>query len=401
MGRLGEAWRALTSRDLSATDLIARERLGSMRGAVSVTQESALRNSAWWACLRLRGDLVSTTPVDAYRRRNGIQTEVVKPALLVEPAPGVDITEHLYSTQVDLDRYGTSVGIITARNSLGLPAAVELVPMSDTSAIMNGNRIREWRIGRDTYTPDEVWVERQFTVAGWPLGLSPLAYAAWTVGGYLSAQQFALDWFGSGVAPSGVLRNTVQASVRGVAPEIKAAFKAATQNRDIFVTGREWEWTPAATDAASTGFLESQRAGILDVCRYLGVPGDMIDAATESGSLTYANVTQRNVQLLVINLGPVFVRRERAWSRALPAGRFVKFNTDALLRMDPEARERTILARVQGRAIAPSEARELDNLPPYTDEQLAELAYFAQLGKPATPTSKQAGQGTGVWEVPA
>jgi hypothetical protein len=78
----------------------------------------------------------------------------------------------------------------------------------------------------------------------------------------------------------------------------------------------------------------------------------------------------------------------------------VKFNTDALLRMDPETRQRTILARVAGKTMAPSEARALDNVDPFTDEQLAEIAFFAQLGKPATPTTQQAAQ-VATWEVPA
>lgn len=368
------------------------------QGGTSVTQETALRHSAWWGCLRLRADLISTTPVDVFRRREGLQVEATKPQLLVEPSPGIDITEHLYSTQFDLDRYGNSVGIITARDALGLPAAIELVPMSEVSAKMNGHRLKEWKLCGEKYLPEEVWHERQFTVAGMPLGLSPLAYAAWTIGGYLSAQQFMLDWFVNGAQPSGVLRNTERVLVKGIASDAKAAFKASVENRDIFVTGKDWEWTPAQTDAASTGFLEAQSAGVVDVCRYLGVPADMMDAETATGSITYANVTQRNVQLLVINLGPAYVRRERAWGRALPRGRFMKFATDALLRMDPETRERIILARLAAHAIAPSEARALDNLAPFTDEQLAEVAYFAQLGRPTAPTTQQKAQ---PWEVPA
>jgi len=398
VGRIRTAWNALTNRDL-ASDAIGWQyrRNLPMGGAVNVTQETALRHSAWWACLRLRADVISTTPLDAFRARDGLQVEVTKPTLLTEPSPGVHITEHLYSSQFDLDRYGNSVGIVTSRNAFGLPASVELVPMSDVSAICNGSRVKLWRIGRDEFQPVDIWHERQFTVGGWALGLSPLAYAAWTVGGYLSAQQFAIDWFSTGAAPTGTLRNTERTLVKDLAPKAKAEFKQAVENRDIFVTGKDWEWIPAQADAASTGFLESQRAGVLDVCRYLGVPGDMIDAEIQSGSVTYANVTQRNLQLLIMNLGPAYIRREAAFTRALPQSRFVKFNTDGLLRMDPQTREGVILSQV-GKTLTYSEARRLDNRPPFTDADLAELGFMAQLGKPLTPTTKQAAQ---PWEVPA
>ena len=42
----------------------------SAGGAVRVTPDSALASSAVWACLRLRADLVSTMPIDTYRKVN-------------------------------------------------------------------------------------------------------------------------------------------------------------------------------------------------------------------------------------------------------------------------------------------------------------------------------------------
>jgi HK97 family phage portal protein len=398
--RARQAFRVLTNRDLASDEILGwRMRTGGSRGRSSVSQERALRHSGWWACLRLRADLESMMPFDAFRLRDGYQVEVPKPDLLREPMPGVDITEHLYSSRVDLDRYGNSVSVITARNAFGLPAALDLAPMGDTTAVMSGRLIKEWRICGQRYLPDEIWHERQYTVGGWPLGLSPLAYAAWTVNGYLSAQEFALDWFGGGATPRGTLKNTLQTLKPGQVDDAKAKFKAATENGDIFVTGNDWEWTPAVQDAASAGFLDAQNASLLDTCRYLGVPGDMVDAATQGSAVTYANVTQRNLQLLITNMGPAIHRRERKWSTALPKPRFVKLNTDAMLRMDPQTREAVILSRVAGRTLGHSEARALDNLPPFTDEQLAEFAYFEQI-KAKQQVSPQQAAAAG-WEIPA
>jgi HK97 family phage portal protein len=391
-----EAEAAERAGDLAALEIVARQRTAlAGSGAATVTQDTALRHSAVWACLRLRANLISTTPLDAFRRVGGMQLEVVKPALLEEPTPGVDITEHLYSSQVDLDRYGNSVAVIKGRNALGQPLALDLAPMGDTRGWMKGNRLDHWRICGERYEVDEVWHERQYTVGGWPMGLSPIAYGAWSIGGYLSAQEFVQQWFIGGAAPSGVLRNTeLQELDDTVIDNAKDRFKLATAGRDIFVTGSDWEWTPAAMDAASAGFLEERQYGVVDVARFMDVPADMIDASSSGSSITYANITQRNVQLLVINLGPAYTRRERFWSRrALPApDRFVKFNTDALLRMDPQAREALILARVAGKTLAPSEARALNNLAPFTPAQLEELVTFGIIGagQPAAPA------GTGV-----
>ena len=49
---------------------------------------------------------------------------------------------------------------------------------------------------------DDIWHERQFAVSGSVIGLSPTAYAALSLSGYLSAQAFAAQWFaGAGAFP--------------------------------------------------------------------------------------------------------------------------------------------------------------------------------------------------------
>ena len=111
----------------------------------------------------------------------------------------------------------------------------------------------------------------------------------------------------------------------------------------------------------------------------------MIDAEVSSGSVTYANVTQRNLQLLIMNIGPAITRRESALSRLTMGPRFVKLNPDALLRMDLAARYAAHKVGIDGRFLAPSEARALENRLPFTPEQEAEFArLFA--AKAATPT---------------
>jgi HK97 family phage portal protein len=375
---------------LKAADYIPDRASSASR--VPVTTDTALRSSAVWACLRLRADLISTMPLDSFRRVDGVQVETAKPPVLVNPGgEKVHVTEWLYSSQFELDRCGNAFGLISARDGSGNPARIDLVPATDVTVRGNGPDIAEYRIGQRVYDPREVWHERQFTVPGLHLGLSPVAFAAWSIGGYLSAQQFALDWFTNDANPTGQLRNTQQPIPdQAVAETMKARFKAAVRGRDIFVTGSDWEFVPGQADAQQSAFIEQMKFGVADICRFFGVPGDMIDAEGSSSSITYANVTQRNLQLLVMNLGPAIVRREAALSNLLPRPRYVKFNTDAVLRMDPQARTEAILARVAGRVLAPSEARELDNLPPFTAEQVAEFDRLWPKAAPAPMVAKAA-----------
>ncbi|WP_425244844.1 phage portal protein [Streptomyces sp. NEAU-NA10] len=379
----------------SAEDLLAqsRERRSSR---VHVTSDTALRNSAVWACLRLRADLMSTFPIDVYRYVNGIQVEVPKPPVLVTPGGlEVGIKEWMYSTEFDLDRGGNCFGLITERTGVigpdgrGLPGRIELAELGAVTVRANGPTIKKFIINGQEYEPWEVWHEKQYTVAGFPLGLSPVAYAAWSIEESLSAQQFARDWFAAGAVPLAELKNTAKTVDKDQARIAREQFRAAVDSSGLFVHGVDWEYKPIQAVASQSAFLEARQYGATDIARFFGCPGDLIDAAVSGSSITYANMTQRNLQFLIMNLGPAVGRREDAFSRKLVSGpRFVKLNTDALLRMDPETRARTIGARITARTLAPSEARALDNLPPFTDDQLAEFdRLFGSRSVPAQPTN--------------
>lgn len=344
-------------------------------GAVSVTRDSALRMSAVWACLRLRASLVSTMPCDVYRSQNGMQVEVNKAPVLV--APGGErwgYIDWMYATQMDLDRAGNTIGLITEVNAAGLPARIDLQNLNDVTILERRDTGTMYKIAGKEYTPDKVWHERSHPVPGMTVGLSPVAYAAMSIGQYQSAQQYALDWYAKGGVPMAHFKNTAMSIVDQTQAETaKARFKAAQNGRDIFVTGQDWEFLPLQAEAVGMEWLESQKFSVSDVARFFDVPGDLIDAGHASDTIKYANITQHNLQFLVLHLGPAITRRETALSRLLPAPRFVKINRDALLAMDPQMRATVMGMQIDKRVLAPSEARALNNLPPFTESQMAEF----------------------------
>lgn len=350
------------------------DRMGTRSGGRVVTGDAAKRISAVWACLRLRGDLISTMPVDAYRRINDIQVEVPKPPMLVTPGGDrVDIMEWTYSSQGDLDSYGNDFGLITATDARGLPARIDLQPASEVTVKVRDGELSKYRICGKEYDPSEVWHEKQFTVSGLHVGLSPIAYAALSLSAYQSAQEFAADWFSNGAVPTASLKNTAKTLNAADASLVKSRFKAAVANHDLFVHGSDWDYNMISVPANQAQFIEMMEFGVLDISRFFGCPADLIEAAVSGQSVTYANLTQRNLQFLIMNLQPALTRRERALSTWLPRGQYVKFNTDAILRMDPETRTKLLGQQVKDRILAPSEAREKQNLAPFTNDQYAEF----------------------------
>jgi HK97 family phage portal protein len=380
----------------TAAELIP-SRVNATRGSAVVTNETALRHSAVWACLRLRANLVSTMPVDLYRKVNGVQVEVPKPKVLVAPGGDrVDIVEWLYSSQFDLDRSGNAFGLITERDGLGFPSRIDLLSLGDISVVVRNGEIAGYRIDGKLTDPANVWHERQYTVAGLHVGLSPVAYAAWSIGEYLSIQEFALDWFGNSTVPAAQLKNVAKTLTATEAAAHKERFQASVHSGQPWVTGNDWEYNPLTAANQTTDWINGKQYGVADIARFFDCPGDLIDAAVSSGSITYANITQRNLQFLIMHMGPAVVRREHALSRLTPTPRFVKLNTNALLRMDPQTQAATIAARINARTLAPSEARALYDEAPFTEAQIAEFdRLFGNPGAKA-PTPTGAAKPTGV-----
>lgn len=350
-------------------------------GTQNVTADTALRSSAVWAALRLRANLISTLPIDSFKARPG-ETRVSVPnpnVTFINAGHEIEWDEFLYATQMDLDRSGNAFGVVTQRNAFNLPTRIELANLGDvvlqpryvTNNILDPQLV--WRIGGVEYPYEDLWHERQYVVSGIPMGLNAIAYAAYSVGSYLSAQDFAIKWFGNDALPAAVLKNEEETVPPKVAEAAKARYQASMTPGGVFVTGRDWTLSPLNAATESNRYIETMQWGVPDIARYFDVPADLIDGAISGQSVKYANISQRFVQLLVAHLGPSISRRERALSNLHPRPRYVRLRRRALLEMDPLSMAQLIASEINSRYTTPDEARQAADKPPLTEDQMAQF----------------------------
>jgi HK97 family phage portal protein len=373
--------------------------LGTGFGSVRITNDTAMRNSAVWACLSLRAGLMSSFPIEVYTDRKGQDLLTTTPPVLISPGgKRWGIRRWMYATQVDLDRSGNTFGVVREFSNLktdrwprGVPAVIELAQLGDVAV-----RRREkdnalvYVIGGREYDEDNVWHETAYDIAGLDVGLSPVAYAAYALGGYLSAQQFALDWFTGSGMPAAHLKNVTKQLVPGEAQVVKSRYLSSVKAGDVFVTGNDWELKPMSAVTAQGEFINTMQYGVPDIARFFGCPADLIDGAVAGASITYANLSQRNLQFLITKLGPAVNGREDALSTLTSRPRFVKLDTSTLLSLDHLQQAQLDKINIDSRLRLPSEIRARDNLAPYTG---ADLSEFEELfGKPgaAAPVAKSA-----------
>ena len=168
-------WNQREIKFLGASELIARQTAGRS-GPAPINSDTALRNSAVWAALTIRSDLVSTFPVDIYRKVQGLRVEVPPTPFFEMPGgPEVDWCEWIYSSQFDLGRLGNTMGLISAVDSYGLPARVDLWPAAEVTVLVRDGELWGYRYRGHEYPKDQVWHEKENTVPGLHVGLSPIA----------------------------------------------------------------------------------------------------------------------------------------------------------------------------------------------------------------------------------
>jgi len=384
-----------------AQDLIPARSLGGGRqvGNQTITDDKAMRNSVVWACLKLRAGLISTFPVDQYRDVGSIRTEYSpKPIILTDPGGlKVGIIDWLAMTQLDLDRAGNTVGLIVERSAAktpyypeGLPSRIELQPASACTYLKRRDKPPQWRIDGVFHDPKDVYHEAINRVAGLDVGLPTVLYAALAIGEGLSMQQHGLDWFSTGGIPKARMKNVAKRLNPNDISTAKQWYADVVENGGLLVHGNDWEYDFIQAQNAGMEFIEGRKLSGADVCRYFDTPADLVDVQSSSGgSITYANITQRNLQFLIYHLGPAVIGREDALTRLLPRPRYVKLNTKALLRMDPETQRAVVRSGVESWLLTNTEGRELDDKPALTPAQRAEMVEL--YGAPKLAGSKPGG----------
>lgn len=354
-------------RDATVTQLIEAQgrRLRTTAG-MPITDSTALTHAAVWSCVDLISELVSTLPVHEYRAVDGRLAKAASPALLEDPA-GDGYGFEVWGRQALASWLlsGNVFGWIERLGGDGWP--IQIASLSPNEITCRRDRIGgpvEWY--RDNKPVERwplgpLWHVPAYTIPGSPVGLSPLAYAAETIGLGLAAMRYDAEWFTGGGLPIGTFE-TDQPLNDEQAKAVKTRVSDALSERGVMVLGYGNKFNAMQVSPQDSQFLETIKANQDDVAKFFfrRPPG-------EGGDVTYANVEARSLDLLTYTLSGWMVRFEKALTRLRPRPRVVKFNADALVRVDLLNRYRAHDIAIRSGLNSRDERRELENQPPIPD----------------------------------
>jgi HK97 family phage portal protein len=335
-----------------------------------IDEKSAMRISAFYACVLLISDTISTLPVDSYVRRDGNRVPY-RPRPEWVQRPDVDLlrSEHYQQLLVSLLIDGNSFTRIY-RDARGDVA--NLVCIDPTRVAINRNpQTRELEYVIDngvngTVAQKDMIHITEIRTPGATRGLSRVAELKENLGLASALQSFAARYFGQGATTQGIieypgnltaeqakdLRNNFDNSHKG----FKKAHKTG-----ILSGGAKYTKTSSPPDEAQ--MLQSQQFAVEQIARIFRVPLHMIQVTTP-GAMSYASVEQNNINFVTHTLRPYVQKIEDAYSRLLPNDAFIKFNVDGLLRGDYTTRIQGYSIGLQSGFYSVNDIRRFEDLRP-------------------------------------
>lgn len=339
--------------------------------------QSSMRLSAVFACIRLLTDAVATLPIDTFIRQQGVRRPFrPRPAYLDFDPPQGSRVDYLSQVMLSLLTAGNAF-VATPRDAEGTP--IDLVVLDPEKVTLHdkglpfevdGKRLDEFDI---MHIPG-------MRMPGQRLGMSPLSYAREAVGLGLAATRFGSSFFENGALPAAVIEAPGEMS-KEAAERFAESWYArhggvANANRVGVLTAGA-KLTRVSVNPDDAQFLETRQFQVPDIARFFGVPPHLIADASNSTSWG-SGLAEQNEAFGKFSLRPWVTRIEAAHERLLTTHgypfTFVRLNMDALLRPSTTERYEAHRLGIEAGFLHPDEVRAIEDMPPLTPQQKADMA---------------------------
>lgn len=369
-----------------------------------VTPETAMRNVAVFACVKVLAESVASLPLPTYRRLPGGGKDQARQhplwkLLHDQPNRWQTSLEFREMMMMHLLLRGNAVARI-------LPGPLgpigELIPIHPDRITIeqnaNGNLLYTIQNpetgGSFVLTGDQVLHIRGMSSDG-IVGISPIQALREAVGLGLATEQHGATLFGNGATPSGILSHP--GALGDVAMEnLKKTWKKNNSGENansLEVLEEGMTFAPVGMTNEDSQFLLTRKFQAEEIARAYRVPAHLINILDHA---TFSNIEHQSLDFVVHSLRPWLVRWEQAILRDLifEDDIFVEFTVDGLLRGDIQTRTEALSKQFLNGAINQDEWRALENRNPLDDE-LGKIHYvplnLKEVGAPEPKTQPMPG----------
>lgn len=357
-----------------------------------VTEESAMRTSVVFACVKVLAESLGQVPLILYEREGKIRRRATDhplyPILHHRANTWQTAAEYREMMQGHLALRGNAYALMDWGSRGDIKQLIPLHPGRVTPERMDSGRIRyavreEETITRGAsvqyYSEDQIHHLRGLSSDGL-VGLSPIGQARESVGIALAAQDYGARFFQNDAKPGGLIEHPGFFKDQAALDRFKRGWQESqtgVNRHKTAVLENGLKYKEVGMSNLDAQFLESRKFQVEDLARMFRMMLHMI-GHTEKATTWGTGIEQLTIAFVVYTLGPWLVKWEQAILRDMitePDDYYAEFLTDGLLRGDTKARYEAYASAIDHGWLTRNEVRIAENRNPLDglDEPLQPL----------------------------
>lgn len=350
---------------------LAIDEISGNTAGVQVDSTSAMGLEAVWSAVSLLSGDISALPFNAIRQRNGVR-EIIEPqpAWIDTPIgydPSQTATDHLAQVLVSLLLNGNAY-VLCAPLAAPNVAEMRVLPPGEVEIKRGPRREPIYVWDKEEFTPSNILHIPLWRRPGTLEGMSPIQNLAQGIGRGLAAREMGSRFFSDGSAFGAVIQypKEVDPDDNDVKELLKRLNKRHRGLKNAWAMGAitgGGQLVELGMKPSDAQLIETEEWTLEQVARAYKVPPSLL-GSQKPGAVAYASVEQRSIDYVVHAILPLTVRIEKAYSRLLPRGSYMKFNLNGLLRGDGKARWEQYQIALQTKVMDRDEVRVLEDLNP-------------------------------------
>ncbi len=339
---------------------------------IGVTQSSLLGlPAANYAVNKIANAIASMSPLVVVEG-DGITRRQSTPPIAARPLATLGTFAFWHLAVSHALTTGNFLGLLADFDANGFARQVMPVPSNIVSAYFDQAGYAVYEVAGIPYgTQDVVHIPGPHIAPGELWARSPVQVYRQALGMHVAEQTYGANSFATGAVPSAIISLDRDEVPERVAQQVQTDWLArhgAAQRRPA-VTPRTMTITPLSWSPHDAEFIESRKMSVAECALMFDLDPSDLGASIGGQSMTYANISDRQVARIVEVYGPWARRFEEGWSDLIPGPATCQFQPEKLLRMSPKELADLQSVRLSSGVRTVDEERMAEGLPPMPEEE--------------------------------
>lgn len=343
-----------------------------MNFGVNVTNDSAMKLTAFFAGIRLISENVASLPKMVLRNtEDGMKADRSHAVVNLLERPNPYTNKFMFWSVIAawVKGWGNAYAVIH-RDAAGLPVALYQVHPSCVTVSVSGGRKWYRVVGYDSdiadldgVYPDEDMLHFMELSLNGIVGVNTVIYNSVALGKSLATEKFASEFFSKGGNIKAVMETDASLGDEQYEAFMKHFSKAAN-NFDTPLLEYGIKYKALSVNPVAAQLIQSETMSIQDIARMLNIPPHMI---AELSHATFSNIEHQTIQFVQYSLRPILKKFEVELENKLffenERGKYsIKFSIEGLLRGDTAARSAYYHNAILDGYMSRNEVREKEGL---------------------------------------